>query len=320
MRRVAVTGMGATPLLPPDADATNRQRWRDAIEDGPLATAKGWRRMSWSSKLAWHALQVAIASDSDHAEEIESTRTGMVIGSRYGSLSLFEAFHEVLRDEGPGAVSPTVFTTGVLNAPVGHASLGQGVQGPCHTLVGSEAAGLEAIALGWELIQSGSIDRVFAIGVEEAPPILREALTTAGALPRDRNVVEGATALTLEATERPGLAVIGALATGRCGRRHDAVDAHARLLETVAGDSPPSRAVIPGCSGADGDRERTAVSRVLASPAQIEDVGARDYSPGFLTAYAAQVAVTHLREGRPVIATAAGGNGTTVAIRFDPPS
>jgi hypothetical protein len=288
------------------------------LDDYPGADARGWRRMSLSSKLAYLAVAHARLAWDDAVADA-GDQVGVVIGSRYGCLSLFEEFHRALRDEGPRAVSPTVFTTGVLNAPAGHASLGQGLRGPCHTLVGGEAAGLEAIALAWELIQSGSLKYAFAVGVEEAPPILIEALRAGSALSPARPVSEGAWCVLLAESALAETPVIGAVATGRCGRGHDSAARHAVLLRQAAGGAIPAFVDLPGLPGADGERERAAARIAFGEDVTISASPLEGYAPGLISACVGGRPLGYAFD-RPVIATAAGGRGNTVAIRFDPPS
>lgn len=303
---------------PHNCEGSVRRVDSELVDDHPHANAPGWRRMSLPSKLAYLAAATTRVAWQDQVEAA-GEEVGVVIGSRFGCLSLFEEFHKALRDEGPRAVSPTVFTTGVLNAPVGHASLGQGLRGPCHTIVGGEAAGMEAVALAWELIQSGALRYAIAVGVEEAPPILVEALRAGSGLSPKRAVTEGAWALLLTCDVQPGLPVIGALASERCGRGHDSAERHADLMRRIAGDAVPARVDLPGLPGADGDRERAAAKLAFGEDIKIQSFSELGYAPGAVSACVAGFAAAHPAEA-PIIATAAGGAGTTVAIRFDPPT
>ncbi|MHC5020345.1 MAG: beta-ketoacyl synthase N-terminal-like domain-containing protein [Planctomycetota bacterium] len=318
-----MTGVFTGGLLPP-GDGSVRRQPEEAIEDDLHATAKGWRRMSRASKLAYIACAHALADASGLVgapEEGEAAETALVVGSRYGCLSLFEEFHQALRDEGPKAVSPTVFTTGVLNAPVGHASLGQGLRGPCHTLVGGEAAGLEAIALAWELVASGAVRRAVAVGVEEAPAILIEALRAASALPAGREAGEGAAAIVLEARDVGGRARVDSVATGRCGRRHGSTEAHAELLRSLAPSSEPDTVWLPSYLSADGEREREACRLAFGANVSLEQWSAgTGYAPGWTSLSVAAQAVVDAGTGKQTVVTGYGGTGSTVALRMSPAS
>ena len=127
--------------------------------------------------------------------------------------------------------------------------------------------------------------------------------------------------MVLEARDEGGIAVVDAVATARCGRRHDATRSHADLLTSLAGTEPPEEVWLPAYPSADGRRELAACTRAfgdsVATSQWSSDTG---YAPGWTSLSCAANASVAAGAGKRVIATAYGGAGTTVAIRLSPPS
>ncbi len=273
------------------------------FEPEAIGEAKDWRRMSRSSVLA---VSAAILSLRDAGPEALGDETAVVVGTRYGCLSLFEDFHRVLREQGPRAVSPMVFATGVLNAPAGHLSVERAFRGPCHTLVGGEAVGLEALAVAADLLSAGAAPRVIAIGVEEAPPLLIEGLRAARGR---RSPAEGAVAIVLEAEPsswagggRGPYARLAAVALGRPGRGRTAGPAHAILAGSALAKAGVSTwevalAAVAGTVGALGAAEARGLAGGLPSrPTRLPLAPLLGDSAGCLSAATAAVAAASVRE------------------------
>ncbi|MCI0342804.1 MAG: hypothetical protein L0216_16960 [Planctomycetales bacterium] len=346
MTSLVVTGIGAlTPLgigtgadlvaaaraaRRPAADPDGALRVR-AFEPETIGEAKDWRRMSRSSILAVSASLLALR---DAGAGSPGDETAVVVGTRYGCLSLFEEFHRVFREQGPRAVSPTVFSTGVLNAPGGHLSVERGIRGPCHTIVGGEAVGLEALAVAANLLLAGAARRAVAVGVEEAPTLLLEGLRAARGR---RSPGEGAVALVLEAEPsrvnagvRGAYARLAAVALGRPGRGRAAGPAHAILAGTALARAGVSTwevalAAVAGTPGALGAAEAHGLAGGLPSrPTRLPLAPLLGDSAGCLSAATAAVAAASVREApvgtRKAAAVASapsthGASGVAVFVR-----
>ena len=344
MTPILVTGIGAvTPLgrhdgagllaairagrpAPADADGARRVPDFDPETVGP---ARDWRRMSRASMFTVAAGLLALR-DAGIADEKLGEDTALVVGSRLGCLSLFEAFHGAWRDEGPRAVSPTVFSTGVLNAPAGHLAIERGIRGPCHSLVGGEAVGAEAVALAAELLAAGVVRRAIAIGVEECPPLLVQALRVGRAAPPRGKFVpsEGAVALVLEAGSRPGGAEgrgvrlggisLGDVPRGRAVDLEYATAIHAALGSAGVGSKALAAIAATARGGAPGIREDQALSKLFPRAARHAIGPVLGDGPGLASAAAVACAAVLAREGRPTLASAPAPSGACVAVVFTP--
>jgi 3-oxoacyl-(acyl-carrier-protein) synthase len=304
-------------LAPADDDGAVRVSVAVTEEAEEVCGARGWRRMSVSSRLACTALTLAARDAGLDPTELAGPETALVLSTRFGCLSLFESFHRALCDEGPRAVSPTVFTTGVLNAPTGHGSLEHKLRGPTHTLVGGEAAGFEALAIAAEILEAGGARHAFVVGVEEAAPLLLEGLAAGRARPAARVVGEGAVAILLEADATRG-PELTAICLGRPGRAHGAEASHRALIDetlaaagVVAGTLAESWRV--GLGGADGGREAAACAGLPNLQAVAPALG---YAPA--CASLAAVACAALAPAGAALATAQGGPASAGACVWRP--
>ncbi len=95
-------------------------------------------------------------------------RVAIVMGSGIGGLSTWEREYKVLRERGPGRVSPFLITMMVPNMAAGQLAITLGATGPSQCPVLACATGGEAIAEALELIRRGDADVVIA-GASEAP-------------------------------------------------------------------------------------------------------------------------------------------------------
>lgn len=344
MTPVLVTGIGAvTPLglfdgagllaairagrpAPADADGARRVAEFDPETIGP---ARDWRRMSRASMFTVAAGLLALR-EAGITEEKLGEDTALVVGSRLGCLSLFEQFHGAWRDEGPRAVSPTVFSTGVLNAPAGHLAIERGIRGPCHSLVGGEAVGAEAVALAVELLASGTVRRAIAIGVEECPPLLVQALRVGRAAPPRGKFVpsEGAVAIVLEAGTRPGAAggrgarlagvSLGGVPRGRAVDLEYATAIHAALGSAGIDARALVAVAATARGGAPGIREGRALGKLFPQAARHAIGPVLGDGPGIASAAAIACAAALAREGTTALGSAPSPSGACVAAVLAP--
>ncbi|MHB8491461.1 MAG: beta-ketoacyl-[acyl-carrier-protein] synthase family protein [Solirubrobacteraceae bacterium] len=239
-RRVFITGMGAVTALGTGA-STLHERWKAGecgVESGlgacsefdPAAvlSKKELRRMDRFVQLAvaagQEALEQACWIDSPPAVP---DRVGCVIGTGVGGISTIESQHDVLRESGPGKMSPLGIPLMMGNAAAANLALRYGFKGPAFSTVSACAAGADAIGTALRLIRAGDADAVVAGGAEAGlTPLARACFGAMGALSesgisrpfdarRDGFVMgEGAGVLVLESAElaaERGAEVLGEL-------------------------------------------------------------------------------------------------------------
>ncbi|OJY31455.1 MAG: beta-ketoacyl-[acyl-carrier-protein] synthase II [Myxococcales bacterium 68-20] len=199
MRRVVVTGMGVVSPLGvgverswkalvegqsgirriesfdvsdiPTKIAGQVPRGEGAGEFNPLSLgpAKELRRLSDFILFAMAATREAV----DHAgwrptEESELERTGVLIGSGIGGVSLIAENAIKLEKDGPRRISPYFIPASLINEASGVVSIEYGFRGPNHSVVTACATGAHALGDAARLIAIGDADVMIAGGTEAA--------------------------------------------------------------------------------------------------------------------------------------------------------
>ena len=99
-------------------------------------------------------------------KEEELIRTGISIGSGIGGLSKIEETALLIRDKGPGRVSPFFIPSALVNLISGHVSIKYGFLGPNHATVTACATGAHAIYNAAQMIMLDDADVVVCGGAE----------------------------------------------------------------------------------------------------------------------------------------------------------
>jgi len=135
------------------------------------------RRMDWLSRLLLGSARLAI-QHANIEEEIASApeRTAIVAGSAFGAQRETQEYIDRLLSRGLGAGQPFLFPNLVLNAAAGWAAIEFDIQGPNITVSEHEASGETALVTAFDLLASGSVDRVLASGMDEFSQVLLHAL------------------------------------------------------------------------------------------------------------------------------------------------
>jgi 3-oxoacyl-[acyl-carrier-protein] synthase II len=114
------------------------------------------------------ASQLAVDDAGLKVTPDESTRVGVYIGSGIGGLGSIEHYHQVLRDKGPGRVSPFFIPMTIINLASGQVAIRLGAKGPNSCAVTACATGNHCIGDAYRLIQRGDADVMVAGGAEAA--------------------------------------------------------------------------------------------------------------------------------------------------------
>lgn len=97
---------------------------------------------------------------------LDPTRVAVVIGTGIGGVTSLLDQYDVLREKGPGRVSPLLITMNMPNGSAAHVGLDIGAQAGVHTTVSACASGSEAVAYGLDLLRLDRADIVVVGGTE----------------------------------------------------------------------------------------------------------------------------------------------------------
>ena len=99
-------------------------------------------------------------------EGVAAERFGVIFGSGIGGISTMEAQHDVIRERGPGRVSPFFIPMFIPDIAAGLISIRFGVKGPNYATVSACASGAHAIGDAFRFIERGDADIMIAGGAE----------------------------------------------------------------------------------------------------------------------------------------------------------
>ncbi|GMA23854.1 hypothetical protein GCM10025864_16130 [Luteimicrobium album] len=119
------------------------------------------------------AEQLALVSGRaawEHAgvPDVDPTRLAVAVGSANAGIASTIAQSRILDEEGVRHVSPHTVTMLMANGPAAWLSIVLGAKAGAHTPISACAAGVEAIAMGRDMIRAGRADVVVCGGVEAA--------------------------------------------------------------------------------------------------------------------------------------------------------
>jgi 3-oxoacyl-[acyl-carrier-protein] synthase II len=114
------------------------------------------------------ASQLAVNDAALKVAPEEATMVGVYIGSGIGGLGSIEHYHQVLRDKGPGRVSPFFIPMTIINLASGQVAIRLGAKGPNSCAVTACATGNHCIGDAYRIIQRGEADVMVAGGAEAA--------------------------------------------------------------------------------------------------------------------------------------------------------
>src|SRR5687767_9699433 len=131
------------------------------------------------------AAQLAADDAALKVQPEEATKVGVYIGSGIGGLGSIEHYHTVLKDKGPGRVSPFFIPMTIINLASGQVAIRLGARGPNSCAVTACATGNHCIGDAFRLIQRGDADVMLAGGAESTiTPLSVAGFAAASALSR----------------------------------------------------------------------------------------------------------------------------------------
>jgi 3-oxoacyl-[acyl-carrier-protein] synthase II len=166
--RSGVSGIGPITLFDASEFPTRIAGEVRGLELDAYLARKDYRRMDRSAQFFWVATAQAMADAGLSYEEDDpaADRAGVVIGSGIGGISTTEAEMDVLRDRGPGRVSPLAITKVISNMGAGLVSIDFHLYGPNNCTVTACAASANAIGDAYEIIRRDDADVMVAGGTE----------------------------------------------------------------------------------------------------------------------------------------------------------
>ncbi|WP_088188881.1 beta-ketoacyl-ACP synthase II [Desulfosporosinus sp. FKA] len=129
---------------------------------------KDARHMDRFCQFALAAADQAWLDSKLEIKQINLERLGVYVGSGIGGINTLLDNVDILREKGPGRVSPTLVPAMISNAATAQISIKWGAMGPTMSPVSACAIGNTAIGEAFRLIRYGEADVIFAGGAEAA--------------------------------------------------------------------------------------------------------------------------------------------------------
>ena len=159
---------GAGPITRFDASAYETRfacEVRNFAPEGVM-DRKVAKRMDRFAQFAVAASHEALKNAGLDLETEDRDRIGVVIGSGIGGMETFESQHDILRERGPGRVSPFFIPMMISDMGSGQVSIQFGLRGPNFATVSACASGAHAIGESLRLLRAGDADVMVAGGAE----------------------------------------------------------------------------------------------------------------------------------------------------------
>ena len=141
------------------------------------------RRMERFAQFAVVAARQAVADAGLRIAPPTRTRTGVIVGTGIGGVSILIEQSRILEEQGPRRVSPFLIPMMLPDMAAGLIAIDQGVEGPNMAVISACASGANAIGEAAEMIRRGAADVMIAGGTESAIiPIAIAGFNVMGAL------------------------------------------------------------------------------------------------------------------------------------------
>ena len=190
MKRVVVTGMGAVTPIGNNIEEywKSLKEGKCGIDDITLFDTEGFdvkiaaeiknykpeehfdrkelRNYDRFTQFAVLSAREAAADAKLNAEELDSDRVGVIIGSGIGGLKTVEDSAETIIKQGPSKVPPLVVPRMILNMAAGDVSIELGLKGVSMAIVTACASATHSIGEAYRYIKYGEQDVVVCGGTE----------------------------------------------------------------------------------------------------------------------------------------------------------
>ena len=210
MRRVVVTGMGIVSSIGNNIEEVRASLFeaRPGISFAPEYAKLGFRcHVHGAPKLdpfevlerrttrfmgkgaAWNyiAMQQAIADAGLEPGDVQNPRTGIVMGSGGPSTAAIVAAADITRDKGPKRIGPLAVPKAMSSTASATLATPFGIKGINYSISSACATSKHCIGNGYEQIQLGKQDIVFAGGHEDLDWTLSNLFDAMGAMSSDFN-------------------------------------------------------------------------------------------------------------------------------------
>jgi 3-oxoacyl-[acyl-carrier-protein] synthase-1 len=210
MRRVVVTGMGIVSSIgnntnevlaslrearsgvvaaPEYAELGFRSQVHapPQIEWEPMVDRRAARFLAQGTAFAHIAMEQAIADSGLEENEVSNDKTGLVVGSGGASTRAIIESAETARTRGPKRVGPFAVPKAMSSGPSATLATWFKIRGLNFSISSACATSAHCIGVGYEQIQMGKQDVVFAGGCEELDWTLSVLFDAMGAMSSDFN-------------------------------------------------------------------------------------------------------------------------------------
>lgn len=165
--REGADGVGPVTLFDasmfPTQVAAEVRDWRpaDHVDD-----SKTLRRLDRFAQFALVAAELALRNAGVAAGGLDPDRTAVIVGSGIGGAATIQEQDAILREKGPGRVSPFLVPMVMANMAAAAIAIRRGFRGPIDASSTACASGAHALGRAFRLVRDGEADAAVAGGAE----------------------------------------------------------------------------------------------------------------------------------------------------------
>jgi 3-oxoacyl-[acyl-carrier-protein] synthase I len=257
MRRVVVTGMGivssigntTTEVLESLRNATSgivfaedyaKYNFRCHVHGAPkldpfeVLDRRTTRFMGKGAAWNYIAMQQAIADSGLEEKDIKNPRTGIVMGSGGPSTRTLVEAADITREKGPKRIGPLAVPKSMSSTASATLATPFGIQGVNYSITSACATSKHCIGNGYEQIQMGKQDIVFAGGHEDLDWSLSMLFDAMGAMSTDLNETPAKASRAYDAA-RDGFVIAGGAGVLVLEELEHAKSRGAKILAEIVG-------------------------------------------------------------------------------------